>query len=93
MCSALDQTAEGPSEKGIVEYIVVIFPCVYPMSKMKVILVLLMQMEDLTAGLGPKENETKTMGTRRTEAARAAGEGAPCLTAPSLISVMPQSAY
>ncbi len=33
------------------------------------------QMEELTAGLGPKENSTKTMGVRRTEAARAAGEG------------------
>lgn len=54
---------------------------------------LLMQMEDLTTGLGPKENETKTMGTRRTEAARAAGEGAPCLTSPSLISGKSRSAY
>ena len=35
-----------------------------------------MQMDDLLSGLGPKENETKTLGTRRTEAARAAGEGA-----------------
>ena len=34
------------------------------------------QMEELTAGLGPKENSTKTMGVRRTEAARVAGEGA-----------------
>ena len=34
-----------------------------------------MQMEELTAGLGPKENATKTQGVRRTEAARVAGEG------------------
>ncbi len=39
------------------------------------------QMEELTAGLGPKENSTKTMGVRRTEAARVAGEGAPFLAA------------
>ena len=33
-------------------------------------------MEDLTSQLGPKTYETKTMGTRHTEAARAVGEGA-----------------
>jgi hypothetical protein len=34
-----------------------------------------LQMEGLTAALGPRENQTKTRGVRRTEAARALGEG------------------
>ena len=36
-----------------------------------------MQLEELLAGLGPKEYETKTRGKRRVEAAHALGEGAP----------------
>ena len=35
-----------------------------------------LQMEDLTAGLGAHEYDTKTQGRRRVEAARALGEGA-----------------
>lgn len=34
-----------------------------------------MQMDGLMAGMGPKESQTKTRGVRRTEAARAVGEG------------------
>jgi hypothetical protein len=33
------------------------------------------QMEDLTAGLGAHEYDTKTQGRRRVEAARVLGEG------------------
>ncbi len=46
----------------------------------------LLQIEELTDGLGVKENSTKTQGVRRTEAARAAGGGGALLasmTAPS----------
>lgn len=39
-----------------------------------------MQMDTLMAGLEGKEYETKTRGTRRVEAARALGEGAPPLS-------------